>query len=259
MSAAIGRLVFVNPGRRNALSSQMMLDSAVALNRFASDPEVRAVIVSGHGTTFTAGADLTEMADTDSSEHGDATERGTDRPTTPDAAAALFRSLDGFDRPIIAMIRGYCLGAGVAVALRADLRVATPQSAFGIPAARVGIGYPLPEVESLVAAVGPSAAADLLFTARRIDGAEAHRLGLVTRLVDDTDLDAVTTSIGEAIAANAPLSIRAAKAAIATIGSDQPDLRHRAEQLLQICANSVDAREGARAILQKRPPRFLGR
>ncbi|URM99025.1 enoyl-CoA hydratase-related protein [Actinomadura madurae] len=246
VSGGLARLVFANPRRRNALTSRMMLDAAAALDRLAADLDVRVLIVSGHGATFSAGADLRGMP----GGGGDA----------PDAAAELFRGLDGFDRPVIALIRGHCLGAGAAVALHADVRIAAPDSVFGIPAARVGIGYPMPEVKALVAAVGPSAAADLLYTARRVDGVEAHRMGLVTRLAADGDLDAVTASVAESIAANAPLSVRAAKAAIAAVTSpDRPAHRCRAERLLDLCAGSADAKEGARAILEKRPPVFVGR
>ncbi|GAA5163039.1 enoyl-CoA hydratase [Pseudonocardia eucalypti] len=243
----IGHLVLADPARRNALSVQLMHDAAQALDGFSADPAVRVVVVSGHGTDFSVGADLRQLA-------------GDRRQAIPEAAARLFRGLEAFDRPIIAMIRGYCLGAGVAVALRADLRIATPTSVFGIPAARVGIGYPIPEVRTLVRAVGTAAAADLLLTAGRIDGVEAHRIGLVTRLAAADDLDAATLSVAEAIASNAPLSVRAAKATIAAVADpDRPEARQRAGELLDLCADSRDAREGARAIIEKRGPVFLGR
>lgn len=253
-SDGIGRLVFVNPARRNALSNRMMLDAATALDRFREDARIRAVVLSGAGDTFASGADLGEAAAT-----------GPDgrhtRPVTPEGAGRLFGSLDAFDRPLLALIRGHCLGAGVAVALRADIRIATPDSVFGIPAARVGIGYPVPEVESLVAAVGPGAASDLLFTARRVDGAEAHRIGLVTRLVPGDDLDDTVTAVARAIAENAPLSVRAAKATIAAVtgGDRRPSALERAQRLIDLCSDSADAREGALAFVQRRPPQFRGR
>ena len=253
VSDEIGRIVFANPTKRNALSKQMMLDAASVLDRFKEDSRIGAVIVSGANGTFAAGADLGEAA-ASRAENRDA------RPVTLDAAAGrLFNSLDAFDRPILAMIRGYCLGAGVAIALRADIRIATPDSIFGIPAARVGIGYPLPEVEALVAAVGPAAASDLLFTARRIDGVEAHRIGLATRLATEEDLDGAVTEVARTISGNAPLSVRAAKAAIASVtGRDRPDALERAHRLLDLCANSYDAHEGALAFMERRPPAFRG-
>ncbi|MEU6381794.1 enoyl-CoA hydratase-related protein [Streptomyces sp. NPDC046909] len=249
----IGRLVFVNPAKRNALSTRMMLDAATVLDRFREDDRIRAVILSGAGDTFASGADLGEAAAT--GPDGQHT-----RPVTPEGAGRLFSSLDAFDRPLLAMIRGHCLGAGVAVALRADIRIATEDSVFGIPAARVGIGYPVPEVESLVAAVGPGAASDLLFTARRIDGVEAHRIGLVTRLTRDGDLDDEVAKAARTIAANAPLSVRAAKATIAAVvgGNRAPALEH-AQRLIDLCSDSADAREGALAFVQRRAPEFRGR
>jgi enoyl-CoA hydratase/carnithine racemase len=244
VTGGIARLVLVDSDRHNAMSRSMMRDAAAALDRFAADPAVRVVVVSGHGADFSAGADLRGI---------------TTGPELEAAAAALFRGLEAFDRPVVAVVRGYCLGAGVALALRADVRIATPTSVFGVPAARVGIGYPLAEVRALVRVVGPAAAADLLITARRIDGVEAHRIGLVTRLVEDRDLDVAALSVAESVVANAPLSVRAAKAAIAAVvDPDRPGMCERAEQLIATCAGSRDAREGADAILQKRPPEFTG-
>jgi enoyl-CoA hydratase/carnithine racemase len=157
------------------------------------------------------------------------------------------------------MIRGFCLGGGLATALEADLRIAAAGSVFGIPAAKLGIGYPFAGVTRLVSLVGPASAADILYTGRRLSLDEALAAGLVQQACPPDDLQARVEEVARTIAGNAPLSIRAAKAAIrvAQAGAREADLAE-IERLIAVCAGSTDLVEGRRAFLEKRAPRFTG-
>lgn len=181
------------------------------------------------------------------------------------AAAMMFTRLAGVSVPVIARIHGYCMGAGVAVALGADLRIADARSTYAIPAARLGLGYPLAQTAALVQSIGPAATGDLLFTGRRVTAPEALTLGLVNQVVDGEDVARVVEELAAAIARNAPLSVRAAKAAIraARISAEAGrEARRTARQLADTaigrCATSSDLSEGASAFLAKRPPEFTG-
>lgn len=209
------------------------------LERLGADDEVRVVVLRGAGTeAFMSGADLGEFADPEQSAEHSAATRG--------AIAAL----GAFEKPALAMIHGYCLGVGVAIAVQADLRIAGAGSTYGIPAARLGIGYPVDEVERLVALVGPAEAAAILYTGGRIDAADAFRIGLVQEVHPDEELERRVEELASQLAANAPLTIRAAKAAIRG--------RAGAEQLAADCRTSEDLAEGLAAFREKRAPRFRG-
>jgi enoyl-CoA hydratase/carnithine racemase len=156
------------------------------------------------------------------------------------------------------MIRGFCLGGGFGLALSCDLRIASETAIFGIPAARLGVGYPPGAMTLVTAAVGAPAAKDLFYTARRIGAEEALRLGVLQRVVPDGQLEDIVLALAQDIAANAPLTIRAAKAAIdASMGIAHPNIDPVA--LADQCFDSADAVEGRKAFLEKRKPVFTGR
>ena len=249
----IGSIVFNNPEKRNAISLEMSLAAADAIDDFAADPNVRVVVLSGAGDkAFAAGADISRFE--------------KDRATPEQVAAyseksARFRNgLRAIGKPTIAKIRGFCIGGGMGVALNCDLRVCAEDAQFGIPAARLGIGYAAEALRQLVRLVGPSAAKEVLFTARRYNAQEALRLGIVNQVVPVAELDEYVATYAGGIAGNAPLSLIAAKRVVDEIVKDQSE-RDEAlcEQVVAACFASQDYIEGRRAFMEKRKAAFTGR
>jgi enoyl-CoA hydratase len=253
VDGAVATLTFNHPERHNALSLDMWRGASAALGTLAADPAVRVIVLTGAGgKAFVSGADISKFED----------ERATS-----ESVAAYNRAVEDFcnrllacDQAVIAMIRGYCIGGGVGIAVCCDLRVAAEESRFGVPAARLGLGYGIGNVGRLMNLIGPQFTAEMLFTARQFDAREALAMGLVNRVAADRDLEACVRDLAAAIAGNAPLSIRAAKGVIRELLRDPAhrDLA-RCEALVRACFESEDYREGRRAFLEKRKPRFTGR
>lgn len=247
----VGWIVFDNQKRRNAMSLGMWTGLTEALGRFGADPQVRVVVLRGAGeTAFVSGADISEF-DAHRSDAAAAAEyaRATD---------GAWKALGAFDKPMIAMIQGFCFGGGVAIAMKADLRIAADNSLYAIPAARLGIAYPPHSVRDLVSLVGPAKAKEILFTGARFDSAAAQAIGLVNRVVPVGHLEAEIAALCATIAENAPLTIRAAKETIDQIARDTPDPKKVAERVAA-CFDSADYAEGRRAFMEKRRPAFSGR
>ncbi len=159
------------------------------------------------------------------------------------------------------MIRGYCIGGGLLTALQADIRICSDDSQFGVPAARLGLGYGFGGVEQLMQLVGPSWASEILFSARRLSAAEALHVGLVNRVVPSETLRGEVWSLAGAIRDNAPLTVRSLKVADPR---SRGETRRRRDlelvaSLVEACFRSDDYREGQAAFLEKRPPAFRGR
>ena len=251
IEGGIGTITFNNPDKRNAMSLEMWRGLVEALDRFSEDTTVRAVVLTGAGTkAFVSGADISQF---DSQRADAAAQRDYDGLTSAGRAR-----LAAFPRPVIARIRGYCLGGGLGIALQADLRIAAEDAEFGIPAARLGVAYGAGMVRQLVSLVGPAHARMLLYSGTRIDAREAERIGLVNRTVPPEDLRASVDDLAGTIARNAPLSIHAAKLAVAA--SEVPgSVDARAlDAAIAACFDSADYREGRAAFQEKRPPRFQG-
>ncbi|MGI8926872.1 MAG: enoyl-CoA hydratase [Tepidiformaceae bacterium] len=252
VDSGIGWLTFNQPERRNAMSMEMWQGAGDALEAFQADVAVRVVVMRGAGgKAFVSGADISEFDQHRASaeqkqEYGAITARGN-------------RWLWQLEKPLIAMIEGYCIGGGLAIALAGDVRIATPESKFGIPAARLGLGYDYAGLATLARLVGPSVARDILFSARFLDAEEALGVGLINRIVPAAMLEAEIRAYAGLIAANAPMTIRAAKAALREWERDPAarDLDH-VESLVNACFDSEDYREGRRAFAEKRRPQFRG-
>ncbi len=249
----IGWMIFNNPARRTAVSLEMWQAVGTILEAFQGDDGIRVVVMAGAGDkAFVSGADISEFeSKRDSAAAAEAYGR-----VSAEARAWLAR----FDKPLVAMIQGYWLGGGLGTALAADLRIASDDATFAIPAARLGLGYAFAGVKTLVDLVGPAVASDIFFTARRLGAAEALRVGLVNQVVAVDELEATVRATAETIAGNAPLTIKAAKRAVREVLADPASRDLDAvEALVRACFDSADYAEGRRAFMAKRPPKFEGR
>lgn len=249
----IGWLTFNQPERRNAMSMEMWQGVGDAMEAFQADEAIRVVVMRGAGgKAFVSGADISEF---------DAHRASAEQKRHYAAINARGnRALHVFDKPLLAMIQGFCIGGGLAVALTADIRIATPESVFGIPAAKLGLGYEYPGLAGLARLVGPSVARDILFSARFLPADEALRVGLINRIVPVEQLEPEVRAYAALIARNAPLTVRAAKAALDE-WEKEPATRDlaRVDALVNACFDSEDYAEGRRAFAEKRPPQFHGR
>lgn len=249
----IGWIIFNNPARRNAFSLDMWQGLAEIVRDFAADDEIRVAVMRGAGDkAFASGADISQF----DAQRADA--EAADRYTM--IAEAGSTALAEFEKPLIAMIRGYALGGGLAIAMTADIRLASDDSIFGIPAARLGIPYSLNGLKPLVDLVGPAHAKELLLTARRLTAEEAHRIGLVNGVAPAAKLEEEVRKICATIIDNAPLSVIACKASVNELVKD-PDDRNldRVNELSRQCYDSIDYVEGRHAFMEKRKPIWNGR
>jgi enoyl-CoA hydratase/carnithine racemase len=241
------------PAAHNALNVAVWAELAATLEAVTADPALRVIILRGAGErAFISGADISEF-----------------RALRADAAATAeydrlsvraWRAIGEARQPVIAMVNGLCFGGGVAVALACDLRFAADHARYAVPAIRLGLSYPMEAIERLVQVVGPTAAADILLSARAVDSAEALQIGLVNRVVPAAGLEADTRAYALAMAEGAPLTLAAHKLAI------RESLRPAAERnvtalrdAMRRCFDSADYQEGIAAFLDKRPARFQGR
>src|SRR5215471_12534413 len=249
----VGVITFNNPEKRNAMSLAMWEGLGRALTELRDDPAVRVVVLVGaDDKAFVSGADISQFEKT--RHNAQASEQYSKRS---EAQRALLAS---YPKPTIACIRGFCLGGGMQVAMLTDIRFAAEDSQFGIPAAKLGIAYGYDGLRNLVSLVGPSWARLIMYTGMRIDSAEALRIGLVDRVLPNGELWEATMEIARTISGNAPLAIKAAKITIAQVLKDpaQRDM-DAIKQIGIACMDSEDFREGRRAFMEKRKPKFTGR
>lgn len=249
---AIGWMIFNHPERRNAISLDMWRGIPIVLEAFEADPEIRVVVFKGAGDkAFISGADISQFG-----EHRD--DRAANAVYSAQSAAAT-KAMVGLSKPSLAMIQGFCIGGGLAVALTCDLRICSDDSRFGIPAAQLGLGYAFDGIKVLTDLVGPSFAKEILFTARHLDAAEALRMGLVNKVTSREELEPAVWRYAEQIGQNAPLTVRAAKIAVREAMKD-PDRRRLDEVAAAVdaCFQSADYAEGRKAFMEKRRPAFRG-
>ena len=248
----VGILTFNNPERHNAVSLEMWEATKRILDGFAADDDIRVVVLTGAGgQAFVSGADISKFA--------------TERATLEASRAynvksdAAYTSVADFPKPTIAMIKGYCIGGGVGLAVCCDLRICSDNSRFAVPAAKLGLGYGYSGLKRLVDIVGASFAKEIFYTARQFDAQEASAMGLVNRVVPAGELEAYVKSITDMISANAPLTIKAVKFTVGEMLKDESKRNlARSVELVEQCFASRDYTDGRTAFMEKRKPVFTG-
>jgi enoyl-CoA hydratase/carnithine racemase len=249
----IGWMIFNQPEKLNAVSYDMWVAVPKIIADYEADPAVRVIVLAGAGEkAFVSGADISEFEQ----KRGTADAIKVYNEAGDRANAALIHAT----KPTIAMIRGYCIGGGLGIALTTDLRICGDTSTFAVPAAKLGLGYAYGGIKRLTDVVGPAFAKEIFFTARQFTAEEARIMGLVNRVVPVADLEAYVRKYAATIAGNAPLTVKAAKMAInaATMDPDRRDLK-AVQAAVDACFASDDYKEGRTAFMEKRKPAFVGR
>lgn len=249
-----------DPQRLNAMSEAMGAAFSGALETLAQDPELRALVLTGAGRAFSAGGDLDmleRMGRTGRADPG-----GPARRANSAAMGRFYRmflSLRGLPVPVIAALTGHAIGAGFCVALACDLRIAAREARLGLNFVKLGLHPGMAATWTLPRLVGPAVSADLLYSGRLVDGAEAERIGLVNRALPREDVleDALATAAE--IASAAPLAVRALRRSLAV--SPHNDIERQLDLEAEAQAQnyeSEDLEEGLRALREKREPLFKG-
>jgi enoyl-CoA hydratase/carnithine racemase len=252
----IGVLTLNRPERRNALSPRMLIDLHEALESWGREDEIRAVVIRGTGEkAFSSGYDISAIPT-------DVTPETASRLRERNPLQLALESVKHFPYPTIAMLNGHCFGAAVHLALCCDLRVGADEIAVGIPPARLGVVYPHEGIAQVAQVVGMARAREIFFTGRSYRGEELRAIKLVDQLVPRGELEATVYELAEEISSNAPLSLKGMKRILNLIEGSvalSGEARREAEALFAAALQSDDAKEGQKAFVEKREPRFVGR
>lgn len=248
----IGWIIFNNAEKRNAVSLAMAKRVAEVIKEFEENEDVRVLIVKGEGgKAFVSGADISEFEELRSTPEG--------IKLYAETTDQMYHGLRNCEKATVAMIQGYCMGGGVAVACACDFRICTTDSLFSVPAARLGIAYGPHFSRWVVEAVGPSSAKEILMTARRYSAEQALSLGLVNHMVKVPEIEEFTLEYAMTIAKNAPLSVSAAKGIVNQVSKSPIDWdQELCSEWMRRCTTSEDYKEGRRAFMDKRRPEFKG-
>ncbi|MEZ5852718.1 MAG: enoyl-CoA hydratase [Hyphomicrobiaceae bacterium] len=241
-----------NESRMNAFTRDMWAAVPRLVAEADADPAIRVVIFRGAGEkAFSAGADISEFG---------TNRTGAAAREYDEINDAAYVAISACTKPTIAMVRGYCFGGASVLALSCDMRVANDEAVFSIPAAKLSLGYNPRWIRPMLQVMTPARAKEMLFTGGRYGAEQALAMGMVNRVVASAALREATVGLADEIAANAPLSIRAAKAAVDQLAARPESVDLEAlDVLAQACFASDDFKEGQRAFMEKRKPRFSGR
>ncbi|MEE2997844.1 MAG: enoyl-CoA hydratase [Pseudomonadota bacterium] len=249
----IGWMIYDQQAKYNAVTYDMRRAIPGIMADFEADDEIRVVVITGAGEkAFISGSDISQFDEKRSSEEA--------RRRYDEASEMANLAMRNFPKPMIGMIHGFCLGAGVLTAMLCDFRIAAENAQFGAPPAKLGLGFGYSGVDDLVKLVGPAYAAEILFTGNRYDARDALKMGLVSRIVPYDELRESVREIATTIAANAPLTLKSVKTSIRNV---QLDRRARDMKTVQAqidaCFASEDYKEGRQAFMDKRKPVFIGK
>lgn len=238
--------------KMNAMTFDMWQSVPALIRRAEDDRSVRVIVVTGAGDkAFCAGADISQFGEKRTGEDG---VRAYDK-----AVAAGMAAIHDAAKPTVAVIRGICFGGGCALALTCDLRFATSDSRFRVPAARLGLGYGFSNVRMMIGKLGVGPVADILISARILDAAEGERLGVVNRTWPRETFEAEIGTYLATVAANAPLTLAAIKRSLVELSRPEAEQNPAAvDALIALCFDSADYKEGQKAFLEKRLPVFRG-
>lgn len=243
----IAYLIIDHPGKHNVLTFEMWEDLPRLVAEADADDAMRVIILQGAGDTFAAGSDISQFGERRSTPEGIALYNAT--------SSLAVQSLLSVRKPLVARIKGYCVGAGMALALHCDLRYATRGAKFSIPAGKLGIGYHHLWVQRLCALVGPAKAKEIMFTADLYDAPTALGIGLINQLCEDEAFKRIL----DTLCSMAPLSLAASKIAIDQASSPDTFDHGRCAAAVLACFGSDDYIEGRTAFDEKRRPKFTGR
>jgi len=249
----IGWIVFNNPDKRNALSRDMYIGLMTVMESYARDPDVRVVILQGAGDkAFISGADISQFEKNRSTLEG---VRESDA-----ISERANKALRECPKPTVAMIRGYCMGGGLSVAIACDMRIAADDARFGVPAAKLSVGYRYSGVKRLVGLVGPAFTAEIFYTGRQFNAQEAKDMGLVNRVLPAAELEQYVRDYAQTMVSNAPLTLSAVKYCLVEIMKDESERDvELCTRAVEACFMSEDYIEGRRAFMEKRKPVFRGK
>lgn len=250
---AVAHVFFDNPAKMNAVSLDMWEALLHLLEEYKADPEIRALVVSGTGgKAFVSGADISKFE----SERANAEMAEKYGVISGQAYEALY----DFPKPTIARINGYCIGGGMNLAACCDLRYCNEGARFGIPAAKLSLGYGYLRIERMSRIIGLPRTLEMLYTARQYGADEALRIGLVHGVFPTDELDAKVAEVTGMIAENAPLTIALAKASAREVAKPESAQDHaKLEAMVNACFDSEDYKEGRDAFMEKRKPKFKGK